>query len=122
MSRINTLRKKSIRKKRSQKMGRLDYRLKVINPQLRVEQKRIQGEHYPYCERCGSRNTTFAHSKKGFDPATGERWLPTDPDHPNYGYWFIVAYLCIPCHDLAEGLGHERMEQEILGFRERRKG
>lgn len=92
-------------------MGRSRAGINAALGQLRLY---YQGS-YARCERCGTYSATNAHSRKGFDPLTGDRWLPdtSDKDHKNYWLWFDVAWLCIPCHDKVEAMGHEKMYEEV---------
>jgi hypothetical protein len=75
------------------------------------------------CQRCLRSlpvDTAHARKRSSFNPRTNERWLPTDDDHPNNIWWFIVAFLCRRCHEeLENGTGpdpHGRMLRVIEGI------
>lgn len=92
--------------------ARTDTRFNV-NGALRKVQEFYQGG-VPFCEWCKRTVAVHnAHSRKGFDPESGERWLPDDPEHENFWLWFDVAWLCDPCHDKVEVMGHDRMFEAV---------
>lgn len=100
-------------------MNRTEIRQHVNKTVLYPAQAEIQ-EGYAWCQQCGKQGTMGlnihpAHAVKGFNAKSNQRLLPTDTEHPNFKFWYIVAFLCdYPCHDKLDNGTGEKVKERMF--------